>query len=169
MVSIFGWFIFLIEIRAESDYKTFNNEIFLNFFLVDKIIYFKDEEDKITIEHEIIDEINLNHLGRTIIIAKRSLLGLKFFKDKKIQCKENYINCILNENYFENNKNLKFNRLGLNKIEIINKNNNKINFIFPYTDPDNWKIYENEKLLKNSKSNKKFDFYGNSLNRIKFK
>ena len=112
-----------------SDYKSFNDDNFLNFFLVNKIIYFKSEADKVTVDHEIIDEIYLSHINRTIIIAKRLHTPLKFF-DNKIKCKKNSIICILNKNHFEKNPNLILNRIGLNKIEILNKNNHKINFIF---------------------------------------
>ena len=47
------------------------------------------------------------------------------------------------------NPNLILNRIGLNKIEILNKNNHKINFIFPFTDADNWKVYKNNTLISN--------------------
>ena len=129
-----------------SDYKSFNDDNFLNFFLVNKIIYFKSEADKVTINREIIDEIYLNHINRTIIIAKRLHTPLEFF-NTKITCKKNSVTCILNKNYFEKNPNIIFNRIGLNKIEILNKNNQKTNFIFPFTDADNWKVYKNNNLI----------------------
>ncbi len=141
-----------------SDYKSFNDDNFLNFFLVNKIIYFKSEADKVTINREIIDEIYLNHINRTIIIAKRLHTPLEFF-NTKITCKKNSVTCILNKNYFEKNPNIIFNRIGLNKIEILNKNNQKTNFIFPFTDADNWKVYKNNNLIdKDFKKVFKFKF-----------
>ena len=77
---------------------------------------------------------------------------------KKLNVK-NTIDCILNKNYFEKNPNIKFNRIGLNKIEILNKNNKKTNFLFPFTDADNWKVYKNNTLIdKDFKKVFKFKF-----------
>jgi hypothetical protein len=125
-----------------SDYQTLNNEFFLNFFLIDKIIYFKEEKEKIIIDKEIIKEIKLDLINKTLVIAKRKHYPLEFLGWKNNQdCKEKIkLNCIMNENTFKISQKLQLNKLNLNEIKIENQNNYSLNFLFPFTKPYNWEV-----------------------------
>jgi hypothetical protein len=125
-----------------SNYQTLNNEYFLNFFLIDKILYFKEENEKIFIDKEIIKEIKLDLINKTLVIAKRKHYPLEFLGWKnKLDCEEKIkLNCIMNENTFKISKKIKLNKINLNEIEIENQNNYPINFLFPFTKPNNWRV-----------------------------
>lgn len=138
-----------------SNYKNFNNEIYLDFFLIDKLIFFKNEKNNINIKLKILKEIKLELIGKTLIIAQREFTPLKYIGEKKENPCERIknINCILNENFFTNESNIKISSKKINTVDIHNNDSKSNYFIFPFTEPDNWNFKKNNANFTTNKLN----------------
>lgn len=125
-----------------SSYDEINNEIFLNSFLINKIIFFESEKSKIKIPYSIEKKIKIKNEVIYVANLKNVGIPIKLISSKKLynSCvNSNLINCFTNNKNFQINKNVSIKRIDVNNYVFQNNNNYSIKFIFPFSAIKNWK------------------------------
>ena len=129
-----------------SNYNMINNEIFLNTFLIRKIIFFESEIKNINISYSIEKKIRIN--DDHIVIAKLKNTGIpvqkKEFENFFNSCgKSKKIYCYLNDKNFTLDPKISFERLKPNNYLVTNLNSFPVKFIFPFSTIDKWSSFKN--------------------------
>ena len=143
--------------HTEPRYTDIDDKFFFNIFRIRYLIIFERELKKINQENFEIIETFKSESEKIIFLKKKQepyvTLKKNFKKDitsKKCHYQEQ-IYCLIDLGLFENFDNLELKRIGLNKYEIKNLTNDKLDFILPFLKDENWHA-DNQKIkyLQNS-------------------
>ena len=130
--------------ETDSRYSDINNSNFLNTFNI-KYLFITEEESKFTNldEYKLLKSFNSQNekinFYQLKIVKKMTIKDISINFVKKCIDKE-IVYCLIDNMDPIDNKLISMNRKGLNKYEIINKSNKKLNFILPFLFDKSWKI-----------------------------
>jgi|TARA_B110000027_G_scaffold124250_1_gene140717 hypothetical protein len=129
--------------KIEPRFNEINNPIFLQLFRIKNILIYKNELKKINLgKFKIIDKVSYKK-NELLILELKDFSNIIIDKnDTKLdydKCfKYESINCLIDKNIFETEKNIIFNKLGDNNFKITNKNTYKINYVLPFVEINNF-------------------------------